>query len=94
MELVVDEADVDNLIEEHMEELSTEDLRDLEAMQVSNIHEEHSSSEEGEETEVTTLAEIREAIGWFENLSRFIGKKHPEKELRICERYERLRKGG
>lgn len=83
MGLVVDEADVDNLIEEHREELTTEDLKELEAMQVTIIQEEQHSSggEEVGETEETTSAEIREAIGWYENLTRFIEKKHPEKVL-------------
>ena len=81
MGLVVDEADVDNLIEEHREELTTEALKELEAMQVSIIQEEQHSSggEEVGETEETTSAEIREAIGWYENLTRFIEKKTPRK---------------
>ncbi|XP_068203841.1 tigger transposable element-derived protein 1-like [Palaemon carinicauda] len=43
MVYVVDEADVHNLIEEHRKELTTEDLKELEAMQLTIIQEEHSS---------------------------------------------------
>lgn len=75
--LVVDEADIDNLLDEHKEELNTDDLKALEAMQISDLQEEHHSS--GEEEVALTSTEIRKAIGWFENLNSFIEKKHPEK---------------
>ncbi|XP_068229501.1 tigger transposable element-derived protein 1-like [Palaemon carinicauda] len=44
MGLVIDEAAVHKLIEEHSEALKTEDLKELEAMQLAIIQEEHSSS--------------------------------------------------
>ncbi|XP_035210185.1 tigger transposable element-derived protein 1-like [Stegodyphus dumicola] len=77
--LVVDEADIDNLLDEHKEELNTDDLKALEAMQISDLQEEHHSSVEEEVEVALTSTEIREAIGWFENLNSFIEKKHPEK---------------
>ncbi|XP_035209655.1 tigger transposable element-derived protein 1-like [Stegodyphus dumicola] len=49
--LVVDEADIDNLLDEHKEELNTDDLKALEAMEISDLQEEHHSSVE-EEVEV------------------------------------------
>lgn len=80
--LVVDEADTDNLLDEHKEELNTDDLKALEVMQTSNLQEEHHSSGEEEVTLIST--EIREAIGWFENFNSFIDKKHPEKMRTAC----------
>ncbi|XP_068237016.1 tigger transposable element-derived protein 1-like [Palaemon carinicauda] len=44
METVVNETEVHNFIEEHSEELTTEDLKELEAMQLTINQEEHSSS--------------------------------------------------
>ncbi|XP_035221717.1 tigger transposable element-derived protein 1-like [Stegodyphus dumicola] len=52
--LVVDEADIDNLLDEHKEELNSDDLKALEAMQISDLQEEHHSSVE-EEVEVAHL---------------------------------------
>ncbi|XP_035209765.1 tigger transposable element-derived protein 1-like [Stegodyphus dumicola] len=77
--LVVDEADIDNLLDEHKEELNTDDLKTLEAMQISDLQEEHRSSVEEEVEVALTSTEIREAIAWFENLNSFIETKHPEK---------------
>ncbi|XP_068237019.1 tigger transposable element-derived protein 1-like [Palaemon carinicauda] len=42
--LVVDKTNVDNLIDEHREELTTEDLKELEAMQLTIIQDEENSS--------------------------------------------------
>lgn len=83
MGLVVDEADIDNLIEEHREELTTEDLKELEAMQGIIVQEEQQfgGDEDLEGTEKTTSTEIKEALSWYENLTRFIANKHPEKVL-------------
>ncbi|XP_068201901.1 tigger transposable element-derived protein 1-like [Palaemon carinicauda] len=42
MGLGVDEADIDELIEEHQEELTADDLKDFEAMRVNAVQEEYS----------------------------------------------------
>ena len=47
MGLEVDEADVDDLLEEHKEELTTDDLKELEAMRVSSVQEQMDDVEGG-----------------------------------------------
>ncbi|XP_067930250.1 tigger transposable element-derived protein 1-like [Watersipora subatra] len=75
--IVVEEAHVDNFTKE----LTTGGFRELKTMQVTIIQEEQqlSGGEKVGEAEETSSAEIREAIGWYENLTRFIEKNHPEK---------------
>ena len=82
MGLLVDEDDIDELIEEHQDELTTEDLKELEAMQLSIVQEEFSAGEQGVEEEVeetTSSAEIKDMLQSFYKLKEFIELKHPEK---------------
>ena len=78
MGLVVDEADVRDLIDEHSQELTTDDLKDLEAMQVSNVQEDFNVGTEEEHTAPTTK-EIKEVLAAYHFVTDFIEKKHPEK---------------
>ncbi|XP_064100870.1 tigger transposable element-derived protein 1-like [Macrobrachium nipponense] len=75
MGLEVDEGDVNELVEEHEEELSTEELKELQMMQHTKVLEEINTSEE----EVISTGEIKDMLAMWEKLSNFIEKKHPEK---------------
>ena len=45
----------------------------------SEIHQEFSNNESEEEEEVITSAEIKEILKYYEKVTDFIKKKHPEK---------------
>ena len=79
MGLEVDEADVNDLVEKHSEELTTEELMELQAQQHTEVLQEIGSDEEPEAKEVLSTSEIKEMLGMWEKLSEFIEKKHPEK---------------
>ncbi|XP_067939554.1 uncharacterized protein [Watersipora subatra] len=72
MGLVVDEADIDNLIEEHREELTTEDLKELEAVHSNIVQGEpqFGGDEELEGTEKITSTEIKKTLSCYENLTK------------------------
>ena len=80
MGLVVDADDVNDLIVEHREELTTDDLKELEAMQMSTFQEELSGGEQGvEEEEKASTAEIKDVLDMYHRVSEFVRKNHPEK---------------
>ena len=80
MGLEVDEGDVNELMEVHAEELTTEELKELQTMQHTEVLQEISSGEEEvEPEEVISSGEIKEMLAMWEKLSSFIEKKHPEK---------------
>ncbi|XP_068211825.1 tigger transposable element-derived protein 1-like [Palaemon carinicauda] len=59
MSLEVDEANIDELIEEHQEEFTTDDVKELKAMRVNVVQEDCS---EGEEDDALTKAEIKDGL--------------------------------
>ncbi|XP_039624723.1 tigger transposable element-derived protein 1-like [Polypterus senegalus] len=73
----MDEGDINELIEEHSEELTMKELKELQAQQHTEVLQEISDAEEAEE--VISTSEIKEMLGMWEKLSDFIQKKHPEK---------------
>ena len=79
MGLEVDEGDINKLVEEHEEELSTDELKELQMMQHTEVLQEISSKEEVEPEEVIPSSEIKEVLGMWEKLSSFIERKHPKK---------------
>ncbi|XP_064120810.1 tigger transposable element-derived protein 1-like [Macrobrachium nipponense] len=82
MGLEVDEGDSSNeLVEEHEEELSIEELKELQVMQHTKALQEISSCSEGEEEpeEVIPTSQIKDMLAMWETLSSFIEQKHPEK---------------
>ncbi|XP_064117728.1 tigger transposable element-derived protein 1-like [Macrobrachium nipponense] len=85
MGLEVDEGDVNELDEEHEEELSIEELKELQVMQHTKALQEISSSSEGEEEpeEVIPTSQIKDMLAMWETLSSFIEQKHPEKSFRL-----------
>ncbi|KAK4324160.1 hypothetical protein Pmani_005163 [Petrolisthes manimaculis] len=79
MGLEVDEADVNDLVLEHSEELTTEELTELHMQQHTEVLQEiHSEEEETEPKEVNTSA-IKEVLGMWEKITEFVEKEHPEK---------------
>lgn len=79
MGLEVDEGDIHKLVEEHGEELSTDELKELHMMQHTEVLQEISCEEEVEPDEVVSTREIKDMLAMWEKLSSFIEKKHPEK---------------
>lgn len=79
MGLVMDERDVNELVEEHSQELTTEELQELQSQQHSGVLQEIGFEEEPEVEEVISTSEIKEILGMWERVSQFVEKKHPEK---------------
>ena len=77
MGLEVDEADVNDLVEEHQQELTTDELQELQTMLQSEVVEEMSSEEEVEVEEVSSR-EIKEILAKWQDVSDFVEKKHPD----------------
>ncbi|GBM85363.1 hypothetical protein AVEN_91068-1 [Araneus ventricosus] len=79
MGLVMDERDVNELIEEHSQELTTEELQELQSQQHSGVLQEIGFEEEPEVEDTISTSEIKEILGMWERVSQFVEKKHPEK---------------
>ncbi|XP_064083867.1 tigger transposable element-derived protein 1-like [Macrobrachium nipponense] len=79
MGLEVDEADVTDLVEEHQEELMTQELIELQEMQHSEVLQELSSEEEVEEEDRLSTKEIRDMLAKWQEYSGFMEKRHPDK---------------
>ncbi|XP_070613955.1 tigger transposable element-derived protein 1-like [Erythrolamprus reginae] len=81
MGLEVDEGDINELVEEHEEPLSTEDLKALHEMQQTDLTQEMSSSEEEmqEPQKAIPTSEIKAMLAQWENVVSFVEKNHPEK---------------
>ena len=79
MGLVMDERDVNELVEEHTQELTTEELQELQSKQHSEILQEIGFEEEPEVEEVISTSKIKEILGMGERFAQFVEKKHPEK---------------
>lgn len=80
MGLEVDDEDINELIQEHNEELSTKELQELEVMQHTAVQEEFKEDEEEEEeAAIIPSAQIKDILGKFHEVSEFVEKNHPEK---------------
>ncbi|XP_070584367.1 tigger transposable element-derived protein 1-like [Erythrolamprus reginae] len=81
MGLEVDEGDINELVKEHEEPLSTEDLKALHEMQQMEMTQEMSSSEEEvqEPQKAIPTSEIKAMLAQWENVVSFVEKNHPEK---------------
>ncbi|GBO43886.1 Tigger transposable element-derived protein 1 [Araneus ventricosus] len=75
MGLVIDERDVNELVEEHSQELTTEELQELQSQQHSGVLKEIRFEEE----DTISTSEIKEILGMWERVSQFVEKKHPQK---------------
>ncbi|GIY62867.1 hypothetical protein CDAR_122691 [Caerostris darwini] len=76
MGLEVEERDVNELIEEYTQELTTEEIQELQSQRHTEVMQEI-GFEESEE-EVISTSEIKEILGMWESVSQFV-EKHPEK---------------
>ncbi|XP_015415779.1 PREDICTED: uncharacterized protein LOC107182194 [Myotis davidii] len=72
----IKEGDIKELIEEHSEELTTQELKELQTQQHTEVLQ---GIDDTEEEAAISISEIKEMLGMWEKLSDFIQKKHPEK---------------
>ncbi|GBN15869.1 Tigger transposable element-derived protein 1 [Araneus ventricosus] len=79
MGLVIDERDVNELVAEYSQELTTEELQELQSQQHSGVLREIDFEEEPEVEDTISTSEIKEILGMWERVSQFVEKKHPEK---------------
>ncbi|XP_064097446.1 tigger transposable element-derived protein 1-like [Macrobrachium nipponense] len=79
MGLEVDETDVNDLVEEHQKELTTQELIKLQELQHSKVLQELSSEEEVEEEDCLSTKEIRDMLAKWQEFSDFMEKRHPDK---------------
>jgi hypothetical protein len=84
MGLEVNEDDIQELVEEHDQELTTDELMDLHHEQQQEVMEEV-SSEEGEKKKEKSLTsnEIREVCKMWETVQNFVKKHHPSKTVAV-----------
>ncbi|PNF40924.1 hypothetical protein B7P43_G14973 [Cryptotermes secundus] len=85
MGLEVDNNDIDELVEENSQELTTEELMELHCVTQQEVVEE-SLSEEGEEVTAKqqSSAAIREMLKAWETVASYIEKHHPNKAVAVC----------
>lgn len=75
--LDMDEGEINEVIEEHSEELIKEELKELQTQQHTEVLQETDDAEE-----IVSSNEIKEMSGmWEKKLSDFIQKIHPEKKV-------------
>ena len=80
--LEVDSDDVEELVEDHKEELTTEDLLQLKEEQVKDIEQAiKSSSEDEEEREEISSAEVQKICSMWGTLQMCIEKHHPDQTV-------------
>ncbi|XP_015437248.1 PREDICTED: tigger transposable element-derived protein 1-like [Dufourea novaeangliae] len=79
MGLEVDKRDVNELVEEQSQELTTEELHDLHSQQHTVVQRKMSFEEEPEMEEVISTRDIKEILGMWEKVVEFVDKNHPEK---------------
>ncbi|XP_067132756.1 tigger transposable element-derived protein 1-like [Centruroides vittatus] len=79
MGLEVDERDVNELVEEQSQELTTKELHDLHSQQQTVVQRKISFEEEPEMEEVISTRDIKEILAMWEKVVEFVDKNHPEK---------------
>ena len=79
--LDVDGEDLEELVEEHTQELTTDELIQLHKEQQREVIEELSSGEEEVKKDTIPSSEIKKALKNWEELQDFIEKHHPNKEV-------------
>ncbi|XP_067947109.1 tigger transposable element-derived protein 1-like [Watersipora subatra] len=84
LDLEVGEDDITELVEEHHEELTTDELRELQEMQSAEMHAKLSGIDGGEEVEnIIDSAEIKHILSCHQEVVDFVEKHHPKK-LQVC----------
>ncbi|XP_069156566.1 tigger transposable element-derived protein 1-like [Procambarus clarkii] len=79
--LEVDAADVQELVEEHSDDLTTEELLELQKELVQQEVKELSSGEEEVWEDAVPSSEIRDVLVMFEKVTAFVEKHHPDKAV-------------
>ncbi len=80
MGLEVDDGDINDLVEEHSEELTTDELLQLQEQQHSDAVEEIGSPEEDIVAEkAISTSDIKAVLAKWQDVSEFVEKNHPEK---------------
>ncbi|GCC31773.1 hypothetical protein chiPu_0010234 [Chiloscyllium punctatum] len=80
MGLEVDEDDVAELVENHRQEFSAEDLVELQQEQVKVMQEEHSGEEEEEREDVSSV-QIKDICSKWSEVQAFVERPHPNKTV-------------
>lgn len=84
MGLEVNEDNIQELVDEHAQELTTDELMYLHREQQQEVMEEISSEEEDKMAEESiTSNEIREMCNMWETVQNFIAKHHPNKAVAV-----------
>ena len=82
--LEVNEEDIEELLDDHKEDLNTTELQELQNEQQKTLAEEHSSHSEDEEREEVVPSEvIREVLAKWNDVQEFIEKHHSNKTVAI-----------
>ncbi|GCC29115.1 hypothetical protein chiPu_0007552 [Chiloscyllium punctatum] len=78
--LEVNEDDLAELLEDHRQELSTEDLVELQQGQVKVMQEEHSGEEEEEREDVSSV-QIKDICSKWSEVQAIVERPHPNKTV-------------
>lgn len=81
MGLEVDASDIEELVEEHSQELTTEELVELHCVSQQEVLEDSLSEEVAEKQQ--SSGEIREMLKAWESVASYIEKHHPNNEVAI-----------
>ena len=73
------EDEIDDLVEEHGEELTTEELKDLQQEQQSEVVKAWEEETVEEEEKMIATKDMKEMLSMWEKIREFIEKNHPEK---------------
>ena len=73
MGLEVEGRDVNKIIEKHTQELTTEEIQELQSQQHTEVMQEIGFKQS--EEEVISTSEIKEILGMWEKVSQFVKKK-------------------
>ena len=81
LDLEMDGVDMEELVQEHNEELTTEELLELHKEQQQKVVEELSSGEEEIREDSLSSSEIKEVLIMWEKMQNFVEKHHPNKAV-------------
>nr|XP_053640490.1 uncharacterized protein LOC128694409 [Cherax quadricarinatus] len=85
----VSDGDVEELVEDHREELTTDELQELQLEQHQTTAEELASEEEDEGVDEVPSSNIKEICAKWKQLQSFVEKYHPDptETSHICNMY-------
>ncbi|XP_064106842.1 tigger transposable element-derived protein 1-like [Macrobrachium nipponense] len=77
--LEVDERDIEELVEEHSEELTTDELKELQEQRHTEALTEDTSEGEETEPEIISTKDLKDILAMWERVAGFVEKNHSEK---------------